>query len=300
MRIPNLPARASKVLPGAVAAAALLMAPAPAFAEQTTEPAEPQDGVCQIEDASLQWGVKESFRSYISGSIANGDWETSDGAAYDTPNFSWSDGSGTYDPETGTGDVSFTGTVHFTGHDGVLDLTIANPTVEFEDGEASLLLDTASTDMEGEVAIDEAQQWVAEIAVDQEIPTEDGTVELTELATTLTNSGAAAFAGFYEAGEELDPVNLHFGIAGCADAGGGPVEDSGAQEPAESEQEPMIIPSPEIPWLAIGLGGLALLIIGFTIGIFVGGRRPKTKRRRRAADPNDENHTADDLMGENS
>lgn len=297
MRIPNVASRAPKIVVPAVAAA-LLLTPAPAFAEQTADTEDSQNGACQIEDATLQWGVKESFRSYISGSIANGDWETSDGADYDTPNFSWSDGSGTYDPETGSGEVSFTGTVHFTGHDGVLDLTIANPTVEFEDGEASLLLDTASTDMEGETAIDEEQQWVGEITLDEDVPTEDGSVELTELATALTNSGAAAFAGFYEAGEELDPVNLSFDISGCA--GAEPAED--AEEPAagEAAQEPMIIPSPEIPWLAIGLGGLALLVIGFTIGIFVGGRRPKAKRRRRAANPNDDSQTGDGLMGDDS
>ena len=294
-----------RLLPVAVIAA-LLIAPSNAFAEHTTQAQETEDaeqtqeadaGTCQIDDAALQWGVKESFRSYISGTIANGDWETSDGADYETPNFLWTDGSGTYDPASGSGEVSFSGTVQFSGHDGVLDLSIANPTVEFEEGEASLLLDTRSTDMEGDVAIDDEQQWVGEVALDQEMPLEDGPVELTDLATTLTNSGAAAFAGFYEAGEALDPVTVSFEMANCNAAGDEAEPTEGADDEAADNQEPMIIPAPEIPWLALTLGGLALLVIGFTIGIFVGGRKPQTKRKRRSSRLED-TQNMDNLMGD--
>ena len=35
---------------------------------------------CQVANARLDWGVKESFRSYSSGSIANGEWVTDNGA----------------------------------------------------------------------------------------------------------------------------------------------------------------------------------------------------------------------------
>src|SRR5690606_23738697 len=42
---------------------------------------------CTVTDAELVWGYKESFRSYISGSIAHGEWTVADGAAYETPNF---------------------------------------------------------------------------------------------------------------------------------------------------------------------------------------------------------------------
>lgn len=282
MRIPNVATRLSKLVLLPALAAPLLVTPASAMADQTGDESTTEAQVCQIDNASLQWGVKESFRAYISGSIANGSWETSDGAEYDTPQFQWSQGTGTYDPATGTGEITFAGAVRFTGHDGVLDLTIANPTFAFEgDGEASLLLDTKGTDMEGDVAVDVAQEWVGDIALDQEIPTADGTAELTELETTLTNSGAAAFAGFYEAGEALDPVSVNFDMANCA-AGPGTTDEQNEQEPvAESgESEPVVLPAPKIPWLAIGLGGLALLIIGFTIGLFVGARKPKHQRRR--------------------
>ncbi|MGO3032767.1 MAG: HtaA domain-containing protein, partial [Microbacterium gubbeenense] len=121
---------------GVVLAAAMLV-PATAASAQTTADAE----ACVVTDGTFSWGVKESFRSYISGTIANGSWEALDGATYETPNFEWTGATGSYDPATGTGSVSFPGTVHFTGHDGVLDLTLGNPTIEFEGETAALLLD---------------------------------------------------------------------------------------------------------------------------------------------------------------
>lgn len=261
----------------AIGGAALLVAPA---AAAETSVAASSSATCEVTGSTLFWGVKESFRAYISGSIANGEWETSDGAAYETPEFIWTDGTGSFDPETGTGSVSFTGTVHFTGHDGVLDLTLANPTVEFEGGgTAALLLDARSTDMEGEVAVDTAQEWVGEIALGDLTPA-DGVLDLADQPTTLTNSGAAAFAGFYEAGVELDPVNITLGLDGCDTE-----ESTISEEPAVEEPVAAVPISAEensIPWLPIVIGGVALIVIGLTVGLLLGGRR-----RRPAADADD-------------
>lgn len=251
----------------ALGGAALLIAPSAATA-QTAE------RVCTVTDGTLTWGVKESFRAYISGSIANGAWETSDGAAYETPEFVWADGTGTFDPETGTGSVSFPGTVHFTGHDGVLDLTLANPTVEFEDGgSGALLLDARSTDMEGEVAVDTAQEWVGEIALDGDLAPSDGEIELAEQPTTLTNSGATAFAGFYEAGAELDPLSITLALDGCETDAAVVAEEPASEEPVAAAA--VADEGTDIPWLPIAVGGAALIVIGLTAGLLIGGRRPR-------------------------
>ena len=257
---------------GAVAAAAVVAAPASAA------PAASDDGACAVSGGTLSWGMKESFRAYISGSIANGSWETSDGADYETPDFLWSDGAGELDPATGAGSVSFTGTLHFTGHDGVLDLTLANPTIEFDgDGGAALLLDTRGTDMEGEVAVDTQQEWVGDVEVGDGISPESGSIEIVDAPTTLTNSGAGAFSGFYEAGEELDPISLTLDTSACAAV---PAAEPAAEEPTDAaapvEAEQAAAPaSTEIPWLPIGVGGAALLIIGLTLGVLIGGRSPR-------------------------
>lgn len=268
--------RAGGALLSAVLAAAVLAAPAAASA--TPLAAQEQTAGCAVSGGTLDWGLKESFRSYISGSIASGSWETADGADYETPNFTWSDATGSIDPETGTGSVSFTGSVHFTGHDGVLDLTLANPTIEFEgDGKAALLLDAKSTDMEGEVAVDAEQEWVGDVVVEDQLAPADDVLELSDMATTLTNSGSKAFAGFYEAGEALDPMSVTLQFDGCDAAAAAPAEPTTESAPQADDAEPTVIPAPQIPWLPIAIGGVALLVIGFTVGMLVGGRRPKPR-----------------------
>ncbi|GAA2177008.1 hypothetical protein GCM10009847_01220 [Leucobacter tardus] len=255
-------------------AAAVLAVPTAAAAAPLA--AQEQSASCAVTGGTLDWGVKESFRSYISGSIANGSWETSDGAEYETPNFRWSDATGSIDPATGTGTISFTGTVHFTGHDGVLDLTLANPTIEFEgDGRAALLLDAKSTDMEGEVAVDTAQEWVGDVAVEGALAPADDVLDIADLPTTLTNSGAQAFAGFYESGEALDPLTVSLQFDGCDSVAAAPVQTAATPDPEATDTETTVLPVPQVPWLPLVIGGVALLVIGFTVGMLVGGRRPK-------------------------
>ena len=255
-------------------AAAVLAAPTAAAAAPLA--AQEQSASCAVTGGTLDWGVKESFRSYISGSIANGSWETSDGAEYETPNFRWSDATGSIDPATGTGTISFTGTVHFTGHDGVLDLTLANPTIEFEgEGRAALLLDAKSTDMEGEVAVDTAQEWVGDVAVEGALAPADDVLDVADLPTTLTNSGAQAFAGFYESGEALDPLTVSLQFDGCDSTAAAPVQTAATPDPEATDTEATVLPAPQVPWLPLVIGGVALLVIGFTVGMLVGGRRPK-------------------------
>lgn len=258
--------------------------PATAASAQTSSVAE----ACVVTDGTFSWGVKESFRSYISGTIANGSWEALDGATYETPVFEWSGATGSYDPATGTGSVSFPGTVHFTGHEGVLDLTLGNPTIEFEGDAAALLLDAHSNDMEGEVAVDAEQERVGDVALPAAPDVTGDALAASDLATTLTAPGAAAFAGFYEAGEELDPVSVSLTLENCdavAAVAEPLAEDTGEAVPiAEPAVDAPVAAQPvevraDIPWAAIGVGGVALLVIGFTGGLLVGGRRPRPVRR---------------------
>ncbi|MGO1539390.1 MAG: HtaA domain-containing protein [Leucobacter sp.] len=265
--------RKGSALAGAVLLGALLSSPVAAHASPVVAE-EGAEGGCVVTDGTFTWGVKESFRSYISGTIANGEWEASDGAEYETPNFSWSSPTGAIDPATGIGSVSFAGSVHFSGHDGVLDLTLANPTIEFEgDGKAALLLDTKSADMEGETAVDTEQEWIGDITVESDAIPTDGVLELADLPATLTNSGVTAFGGFYEAGDELDPLSLSLELEDCETdtaAAAPPVTDDAASTPAPVQAE--------IPWLPIIIGGAALFVIGLTLGLIIGGRGKRGAR----------------------
>ena len=281
--------RSSLALGGALLASSMLLAPVSAQAAPLA--AEDAAAACTVTDGTLTWGVKESFRSYISGSIANGSWEASDGATYDTPSFQWGSGTGEIDPATGTGSVSFTGSVHFTGHDGVLDLTLANPTLEFEgDGKATLLLDARSTDATGEVTIDSEQEWVGDVESGSFSAITETGFEAAAMPTTLTNSGAKAFAGFYEPGVDLDPIDLALTIDGCDVSGVAPEAPTeeppqataapGAEAPAAAEQQ--------IPWVPIIIGGVAILVIGVTAGMLLTGRkRPEQTQQSQPTTPAD-------------
>nr|WP_284329406.1 HtaA domain-containing protein [Demequina litorisediminis] len=102
-----------------------------------------------VADATLTWGFKESFRSYIESTIANGEW-TLDGVTEEGGLFTWSAGEAVIDAATTTGTVAFEGAVDFTGHDGALDTTIANPVIELSADGTYLLLDVSGETQAGE------------------------------------------------------------------------------------------------------------------------------------------------------
>lgn len=242
---------ARTVLVAAVAAGGLAVAPTAAAAESGADR-------CEVTGGSLEWGVKESFRAYISGTIANGGWEVGEGASYETPTFSWSPATGSIDPETGAGSVSFTGTVRFTGHDGILDMTLANPTVEFaEDGQATLLLDTRGTDTSGDVAVDVTQQPVADLGPIGPVDVASGGATFADMPVALSATGAPAFADFYAPGEALDPLTLAFEVGPCG-------EEEPAAEPVSDDAVPVAEEdgSSSTPWLPIGLGVGAVVVAG--------------------------------------
>ncbi len=186
----------------AASLAAVLIAAAPAAA-----------ATCEVPDAALTWGFKESFRSYISGSIAHGEWTVSDGATYETPSFGWSGGSGSV-----PGTVAFAGAVEFTGHGGVLDTTISNPRLVFDGSStAVLLLDVSGTTQEGVPVEAGAVEFAT---VDLAGATAGDTVSNAQVV--LTEAGARAF-GTYPAGEPLDPITVALpGAAACLATSAGP------------------------------------------------------------------------------
>ena len=185
---------------GVLALAAALAVGAP------TAPTAPAAAECAVTDATMTWGFKESFRSYISGTIANGDWSVADGATYTTPNFGWTNGTGTiFD---GDGDVGFRGSIEFTGHGGILDTTVANPRLQFTGwSNATLVMDVAGTTQQGAAVDAKAVKFAAvDLSAAQY---REGAVTIKDAPVTLTTAGAAAF-GTYPAGERLDPVTISF------------------------------------------------------------------------------------------
>ena len=163
---------------------------------------------CEIVEAGATWGFKESFRAYISSSIAQGEWVVSGDVGYDTPDFVLTSGSGFLAPDLTSGDLSFSGAIEFLGHGGILDTTLGNPSLTMTGtGEAILTLDVTGDTME-ELSVDLERvpfATVAWSASDVTLDSASGLWEVREAALTLTREGAEAF-GTYPAGEVLDPL----------------------------------------------------------------------------------------------
>lgn len=163
-----------------------------------------------IKSANLGWGVRDSFRNYVRGGIANGSWELN-GTSYSSDAFNWSNGTGTF--KNGKGSISFSGSVRFTGHHGILDTTIANPRLEINGNSGTLYATMNSNDPSGKAT---NYGEVALLKVDLSgLQSSSDAVSINGAATTLTAEGAKAFAGFYDAGKDMAPLSFSAAINGA-------------------------------------------------------------------------------------
>ncbi|MBB5933287.1 HtaA domain-containing protein [Streptomyces zagrosensis] len=177
----------------------------PSPSPTTGQPAE--SGVIVAGD--LDWGVKEGFRTYITGPMANGKVALSGGAKKQGEIYRFPKGSGTYDASSKALDAKFAGAVRFTGHQGKLDLKFSDLTVKASGSKGTLVADISSKDKVTGKVTRTNDQKLAHLA----LPTGDLTavnkvISLKNVPATLTAGGAKAFGGYYQAGEQLDPVTL--------------------------------------------------------------------------------------------
>ena len=175
-----------------------------------------------VAGATLHWGIKESFRSYIAGPIANGSTELSGGV---TGAFDWSSGTGSADEAADTGAVAYPGSIHFLGHGGALDLTFSNVRVQQSSPtSAVIVLDTAAESNVVFATVDLASATST---------TTVGTVAYSGAPAVLTAAGATSFAGFYSEGTALDPVTFSWPV----------------------EQAPVVVPpAPVVPTITVSPG----------------------------------------------
>lgn len=157
--------------------------------------------------AGADWGVKTSFRNYITGPIAHGTITLGDGATRNLDGtFHFPVSGGEYDPDTSATVVRFSGSVHFRGHEGALEMTVANPRVEITPDGAVLIADMASKPNEPGAEV--TQYPGVEVAVldDAAAVPEVGPTATAwpALPAALTTAAEPAFAGFYSGGTALD------------------------------------------------------------------------------------------------
>lgn len=265
---------------GAAATAALALAGAALIApsvapDVVATPAFAQDAAteCEVTDVTLEWGVLERFRTYILGSIAKGDWTLDGNVTYETPTFTWSGGEGTLNPDGSSANIGFTGSVLFSAHGGLLAVELANPTLEIiSPDEAYLRLDLTATNTSGEPTVSVIQERAVKLDVAGSAADGDRIV-FEGVSGTLTAEGASAFGGFYEEGQPVDSITVT--VPSCVIEQ--PVVDEPVEEPPAVEAAPEeVVAEPEptnIPWLPIGIGAGAIVLIAVAATLLISGRK---------------------------
>ncbi|WP_367125646.1 HtaA domain-containing protein [Streptomyces phytohabitans] len=183
-----------------------------------------------LTDGTLDWGVKKSFRDYVTGPIGGGEITVGDGAALNADGtFRFTDGTGSYDQGSHGVDVAFQGSVHFTAHGGQLDLTFADLKVTSDDGVAGAITADVSS---GGTTRDDVEVASLDLGAVEPGHGDGGGMTFADVPATLTAEGAEAFNGFYEEGEALDSATLAVtpaagGTQPGGTGGGGTGGDSG-------------------------------------------------------------------------
>jgi hypothetical protein len=250
----------------------------------------------EITDGTLGWGVKESFRTYVVGSVANGKITASDSAtqAADNGVFTFTDATGAYDTDADTLVAAFAGAVNFKGHEATdgtygLDLTLSEVKVELDGGKGELRADVTS--------LGEEKQDVplADLTADSaELTAEDDVITLDDVRATVTKEGAEAFAGFYSEGTELDPVDLSVALTADAQLPGGDGESSASATASDAASGTgtttggtgtgtttggtgaLAATGADVP--VATLGAAAAVTVAAGAGVVVGTRRRRTAR----------------------
>lgn len=234
----------------------------------------------RIQDAAVDWGVRRTFREYVTGSIAEGRWTLGDGAQDGGALFRFPKGEGTYDAKNGTLDADFAGSVRFTGNQ--LDLTLSGITVRVKGGKGTL-----AADVTGEGGAPSRAVSLVTFAAGDFTP-ENGLAALTEAPAKLTEAGAEAFGSMYKAGTVMDPVSLAVAVDKKAKLPalpdlGSDVEASaapkagaadGPSEPADADDATSASSSSDTTaYVGIGAG----LLLAAAFAVYLGVRRRGSK-----------------------
>ncbi|RIQ17194.1 HtaA domain-containing protein, partial [Jiangella rhizosphaerae] len=205
MRTTSFGRTVATLLAAVLGAGALIAGAAPVA---LAEPTETTGG-------TLDWGVKASFRTYITGPIAHGSIEVRDPAVRNTDGtFRFADATGTADPDAGTAELAFAGEVSFAGHDmgagPLLELTLTDPRVTVTSAtEGALTADVVSKSLDsGELVTYDDVELADLDLTDHPLRFDGDTVSATGVPATLTEAGVPAFANFYAAGTALDPLTF--------------------------------------------------------------------------------------------
>lgn len=186
------------------------------------------------------WGIKQSFRSYIKGKIARGGWGAS-GIGFtgnETGNGAFVFKASSPQASGDTVTVPFQGTLNFKGHDGVLDMTMSDFKVTASGNQAKISVDYVSYELNRSnysrgQRIQGDDEVIATIRLQEPVKSGAKKVNLAG-STSLTSGGVKLFTGFYNQGEALDPSSGTIALDGSCAGGGSAGGGSGSQRQLNS------------------------------------------------------------------
>ncbi|MFG3303598.1 HtaA domain-containing protein [Streptomyces wuyuanensis] len=240
----------------AVATAAALGAAAlalPAFAAEDAPAAAPGAPALELKDGTLDWGFKESFRKYLASPFAHGKITTGDGAvqAPDNGVFTFTGGTGSYDTGTHATATAFKGSVHFTAHEGVLDIKMSDLRLTTKGSAAPAGEITADVvTKKGDGTYDSRQDIpIAALDMTGVRPGQGsgGAMVFKDIPAKLTKGGAEAFAGYYKEGDQLDAATLTVKAATPSTPKPGTTPSTPAPSPTKPTQNPTTQPTKPAP-----------------------------------------------------
>ncbi len=191
----------------------VITTPAPAKPAGCPSPTAAPTGTPAVSGGTLEWGFKTPFRSYIRSGAAHGAITATAGAVETANGFTFTSPRGVLRAD-GTGDARYAGAVYFEGHgsgdEALLRLWICRPRVVLTSPTAAVLrADIASRTLESQEVVEYPNVALADLNVASTTPTNIGSTRTwSDVPTTLRQEGAGAFASFYQAGQELDPITF--------------------------------------------------------------------------------------------
>lgn len=210
-----------------------------------------------VDGGTVEWGVRQSFRTYIVGPIAGGTVSAGGGATQKASNgpFVFPVGGGSHDGATTTANSS--GSAHFSGHHGILEVNISDVRVSINGSTGSIIADvtarpfTDTTTKNDLVTYDDLTLATLNLAAVTPTVSADE-VKFTNVPAVLTAQGGPVFAPFYPPGDPLDPVTITLSLGDGSSGPGGPTDPPTTPSPQSDDVELVVV----VP----GEGGLAISV----------------------------------------
>jgi len=206
-----------------------------------------------LQDVTVNWGLKKSFRSYINGPFSQGSQELTGVTTNEDGSYHFTSAEGTV--ANGEYSVTFTGSsIHYTAHHGLLEVIISDLSVTIKDGVGTVRANVQSRPYNGNTTpndLVETKNMTIGTFNASGLKVEGNTITLPSVdeengtRVKLSEEATGAFAGFYKAGQELDA--LGFSATIVTKEAPAPSPEPSTEPSAEPTAAPSAAPTSEAP-----------------------------------------------------